>query len=324
MIRSWIFEQLNVSTSPAAEMFDAAVFHRELTWRLDTWIAAESLGFHGIFFGEHHFSGIRISPCPAVLAAAVASRTTTLRIGVLGWVLPLWQPWRFLEEAGMLDQLSGGRLEIGVARGSNVLEAEAIGLCATDIDPMFSEALDILDTAWLEPELSHKGQYSSFEQLRILPRPLQRPRPPVWGTVRSVESARDVAARGYGACTGFLPVGQIKTLFDSYRTAAEISDPYECAKKLAIRRCIFVADSHAEAMEQAAAAQEKMESILDEDIVAGTPESVVEQIIYQLREVGASNIIGFFSGNHDDHAAIQKSFHLFGSRVIPSLNSAPL
>ncbi|MHA6845739.1 LLM class flavin-dependent oxidoreductase [Ralstonia syzygii] len=324
MIKSWIFEQVNVSTCADAGMFDAVAFQHELGWRLNTWTDAEALGFHGIFFSEHHFSGVRVSPSPAVLAAAVAARTTVLRIGVLGWVLPLWQPWRFLEYVGMLDHLSQGRLEIGVARGSSPQEAEAVGVAAEDVSPMFDEALDILDKAWAEPTLSHQGRYWSFDRLPVLPRPLQQPRPPVWGTVRSAASAREVAARGYGACTGFLPTSQVKVLFDSYRDAVSARDARDCAGKLALRRCVFVADSASEALEQAASAREKMPSILAEDTIAGTPRSVTEEIVHQMRETGAGNIIGFFAGNHDDRDAIQASYRLFGAQVIPVLSRTPL
>ncbi|AXV79590.1 MULTISPECIES: LLM class flavin-dependent oxidoreductase [Ralstonia solanacearum species complex] len=324
MIKSWIFEQVNVSTCADAGMFDAAAFQHELGWRLNTWTDAEALGFHGIFFSEHHFSGVRVSPSPAVLAAAVAARTTVLRIGVLGWVLPLWQPWRFLEHVGMLDHLSQGRLEIGVARGSSPQEAEAVGVAAEDVGPMFDEALDILDKAWTEPTLSHQGRYWSFDRLPVLPRPLQQPGPPVWGTVRSAASAREVAARGYGACTGFLPTSQAKALFDSYRDAVSARDARDCAGKLALRRCVFVADSESEALEQAASAREKMPSILAEDTIAGTPRSVTEEIVHQMRETGAGNIIGFFAGNHDDRDAIQTSYRLFGAQVIPVLSRTPL
>ncbi|WP_459204177.1 LLM class flavin-dependent oxidoreductase (plasmid) [Ralstonia pseudosolanacearum] len=324
MIKSWIFEQVNVSTSADAGLFDAAAFQRELGWRQRTWVDAEALGFHGIFFSEHHFSGVRVSPCPSMLAAAVAAQTTVLRIGVLGWVLPLWQPWRFLEKVGMLDHLSQGRLEIGVARGSNPLEAEAVGVAVEDVGPMFDEALDILDKAWTEPTLSHQGRYWSFDCLPVLPRPLQQPGPPVWGTVRSVASARAVAARGYAACTGFLPTSEAKAVFDGYRDAVSARDARDCADKLALRRCVFVADSEAAAQEQAASAREKMPSILAEDTVAGTPQSVTEQIVYQMRETGAGNIIGFFAGNHDDREAILASYRLFGSQVIPVLGRTPI
>lgn len=223
MIKSWIFEQVNVSTSADAGLFDAATFQHELGWRQRTWIDAEALGFHGIFFSEHHFSGVRVSPCPSMLAAAVAARTTVLRIGVLGWVLPLWQPWRFLEKVGMLDHLSQGRLEIGVARGSNPLEAEAVGVAVEDVGPMFDEALDILDKAWTEPTLSHRGRYWSFDCLPVLPR-----RSSSQGRRCGVPCAawprRGGRGAGYGACTGFLPTSEAKAVFDGYRDAVSARD----------------------------------------------------------------------------------------------------
>src|SRR4029078_11720762 len=76
----------------------------------------ETLGFKGIFFSEHHFGG-SFSPSPNLLIVAVAQTTTTLRLGVMGVVTPFYSPVRIAEEIGMLDQLSGGRLEIGTAVG---------------------------------------------------------------------------------------------------------------------------------------------------------------------------------------------------------------
>ncbi|CAH0447651.1 hypothetical protein LMG10661_03718 [Ralstonia syzygii subsp. syzygii] len=101
-------------------------------------------------------------------------------------------------------------------------------------------------------------------------------------------------------------------------------DARDCAGKLALRRCVFVADSASEALEQAASAREKMPSILAEDTIAGTPRSVTEEIVHQMRETGAGNIIGFFAGNHDDRDAIQASYRLFGAQVIPVLSRTPL
>lgn len=121
-----------------------------------------------------------------------------------------------------------------------------------------------------------------------------------------------------------LPTGEAKALFDSYRDAVSARTVPDCAAKLALRRCLFVADTESEALEQAAAAREKMPSILAEDTIAGTSQSVTEQIVYQMRETGAGNIIGFFAGNHDDRDAILSSYRLFGAEVIPVLNRTPL
>lgn len=323
-IKPWIFEQLNTSADPSAATHCRDAFQEEFAWRLKLWTEAEHLGFHGIFFSEHHFSGARISPCPGILAAALAVRTQNLRIGVLGWVLPLWHPWCFLEEVAMLDHLSGGRLEVGVARGSTPQEAQAVGIAQEDITPMFNEALEILDKAWNHPTLSHHGQYWSFDQLPVLPRPLQRPGPPVWATIRSNTSAQEVAKRGYKACTGFLATPQIKELFDNYRSVWAAKGKPCNPEQLAVRRCIFVAQSASEAREHAQAAQTQIPSILTDDIIAGTPVEVIEQIVEQARLTGAANIVGFFAGNRENRVSFENSFRLFGTQVIPTLQHTPM
>ena len=318
-INSWIFEQMNLSSNEDPSCFDGAACEDEYAWRLDMWSEAESLGFHGIFFSEHHFSGVRMCPSPGLLAAAVAARTRKLRIGILGLVLPLWQPWRALEEIGMLDHLSRGRLEIGLSRGSNPKEANAVGIAEADIHPMYEEALDIVDQALGEPFLSHKGRYWSFENLAVLPRPVQQPAPPIWATVRSIESAMAAARRGHRICTGFLSTEKVKSLFDAYRDAAATHGMPYGADRMAIRRCIFVAETASAAEEYAQAAREQMPSILQEDTIAGRPADVAEQIIAQSRRTGSANIIGFFAGNRANRASVQASYRMFGAEVIPAL-----
>lgn len=180
MIRSWIFDLVNISSDDDPINFDVQNCSREYAWHSDLWARAEQLGFHGIFFSEHHFSGARAIPAPGLFAAFVAARTQRLRIGVLGWVLPLWQPWRFLEEVAVLDHLTQGRLEVGVARGSNPAEMAAVGIGESDVVPMFLESLAILERAWQRPGISHRGDYWTYERLQIVPKPLQQP-PPIWG-----------------------------------------------------------------------------------------------------------------------------------------------
>jgi alkanesulfonate monooxygenase SsuD/methylene tetrahydromethanopterin reductase-like flavin-dependent oxidoreductase (luciferase family) len=85
-------------------------------WYLDLWPRAELLGYEGIFFSEHHF-GPAYSPAPNLLIAQVALKRRTIRLGVMGLVLPYHQPWKIVEEIGMLDHLTQGRLEIGTAAG---------------------------------------------------------------------------------------------------------------------------------------------------------------------------------------------------------------
>src|SRR5512145_315758 len=262
MIRPWIFEFLyapggsgeDVAPEVATAVFDAGVAH---------WQHIERLGFEGIFFSEHHF-GLSYSPSPNLLIAAIARSTERLRLGTMGMVLPLYQPWRVLEEIGMLDHLTGGRLEIGCASGVPQ-ELIKVGIAGEENRERFSEALDILD-AWLaQPVISHRGRYWNFDNLRIVPRPLQQPSPPKWTTVVSTASAAKSAGRRSRICTAFESVARIREIFDAYRAEADRVG-FACGPdELAIRRNISVAASPEEAHETARLAKEMTRKVLAGD-----------------------------------------------------------
>src|SRR5215813_7717020 len=267
MIKPWIFEFLyapgalgeEVAPQAALEVFDAGVAH---------WQHVDRLGFEGIFFSEHHF-GLSYSPSPNLLIAAIARSTERLRLGTMGMVLPLYQPWRVLEEIGMLDHLTGGRLEIGCASGVPQ-ELIQIGIAAEESRERFNEALDILD-AWLaQPVISHRGRYWNFDNLRIVPRPVQRPSPPRWTTVVSTASAAKSAVRGSKICTAFESVARISELFDVYRTASDTRGMPCEPEQLAIRRNVSIARSVGEAREASRMAKEETRKLLAGDPRAGT------------------------------------------------------
>src|SRR5690242_12033787 len=190
MIKPWMFEFLHAPPADKGEVAPevaTAVFKKGVA----LWKRLDGLGFEGIFFSEHHF-GLSYSPSPNLLIAAIARSTTRLRLGTMGVVLPLYQPWRVLEEIGMLDHLTGGRLEIGCASGVPQ-ELIQTGISPEENRGRFDETLQILD-AWLaEPVISHHGQYYNFDNLGVVPRPLQ-PSPPKWTTVVSPASAVKSAA----------------------------------------------------------------------------------------------------------------------------------
>jgi alkanesulfonate monooxygenase SsuD/methylene tetrahydromethanopterin reductase-like flavin-dependent oxidoreductase (luciferase family) len=290
-----VFELNNISSDPDPLAFSAKLCAEEYAWRLNSWVRAEALGFRGIFFSEHHFNSRQVCPSPNLLAAVVASRTRDLRIGVLGLVLPMWQPWRAVEDIGVLDQISNGRYE---------------------------EALDILDIALAEPSFSHHGRFWSFDCLTVLPRPVQKPMPAPWATVRSIASAAAAGRRGYRICTAFLNTHDIQEVFDAYRKAAVNSGHPVNPGRLAIRRSIFVAHSAAEADEHAEISGRLIPSLPADDIIAGTARDVAEEIVEQMRDTGAGNIMGFFAGNWVDRMSVEESYRLFGQEVIPVLKRA--
>src|SRR5215471_5325900 len=200
MIKPWVFEFLPELGSPSLEP-DPRDVARLVARYLDLWVLDEALGFEGIFFSEHHF-GRSYSPSPNLLIAALASRTKTLRLGVMGIVLPYYHPTRVVEEIGMLDHLTGGRLEIGTAIGVPQ-ELRRFNMTMTEARERNEEIVAVLDAALTHRAVSHSVKYFSFSDLRLLPRPLQQPSPPRWTTVVSADSARRAARRRIKISTGF-------------------------------------------------------------------------------------------------------------------------
>jgi alkanesulfonate monooxygenase SsuD/methylene tetrahydromethanopterin reductase-like flavin-dependent oxidoreductase (luciferase family) len=342
MIKPWIFEFLYAPDSEGE-----AIAPHVATSVFDTgialWQRLETLGFEGILFSEHHF-GLSYSPSPNLLIAAIARCTQRIRLGTMGVVLPLYQPWRVLEEIGMLDHLTGGRLEIGCATGvPQELIRAGIGL--EESRERFNETLAILDAWFAEPVISHQGRYYSFDNLRIVPRPLQQPAPPKWTTVVSPASAIKSAARRSKICTAFESVIRIKEIFDSYRVEADRTG-FACGPdQFAIRRNITVAESEAEALEMARIAKEMTRKVTagdprvkaassplldtktgfavhNDEFIAGTPIQVAEQIIEQCRATGAGHILAILGRSVDEQRI--KAVELFGERVIPILRRATI
>jgi alkanesulfonate monooxygenase SsuD/methylene tetrahydromethanopterin reductase-like flavin-dependent oxidoreductase (luciferase family) len=112
--------------------------------RLQLVAAADAAGFHAYHLAEHHATPLGMAPSPSVFLAAVAQRTRTIRFGPLVYLLPLYSPLRLLTEICMLDQMSGGRFELGVGRGVSPYEVGYHGLDAGRTRPLFEEALAVI------------------------------------------------------------------------------------------------------------------------------------------------------------------------------------
>ena len=119
----------------------------------------------------------------------------------------------------MLDHLTQGRLEIGTAAGIPQ-EMARDGMSVEEACDRNDEAGDILDAFLAGPVVTHHGKYWHFDELRLVPRPIQRPAPPLWVTVVSEDSARKAARRGAKICTGFHPLDRVVSIFDAHRDEA--------------------------------------------------------------------------------------------------------
>jgi len=331
MIQPWIFEFVNSAAEPGAPLYD---------WYLDLWQRAEQIGFEGIFFSEHHFRGHAASPSPHLLIAATAMRTSTLRLGVMGSVLPLHTPWRVAEEIGMLDHLTHGRLEVGYSSGIGPAETTIAGIPIDEVRPRFDEAVAFIELALEGGRVEHQGRHWQFGAMETLPHPLGK-LPPRWITVLGTGSARSAAERGFKICTGFLPVSEVKAVFDAYREAA--GGP--CPDRLGLRRQVFIAGSDSEAAEigakaaldaraQIARGMGKRQTVVPDapghspldfmfgadEQINGSPATVAEKIIEQCRAVGAGHLLAFVFGTIG-RADIERNYELW-REVVPVLRKA--
>lgn len=246
MIRSWLFTFMQPYTRAHPDPIDPATTQRAIRWHIDTLFPLiEQVGFHGIFFSEHHFHG-NLSASPHLYIAATAMRTQRLRLGVMGSVLPLHHPWRVAEEIAILDQLSSGRLEIGVSSGTGPQEPLMVGIAADELRPRFDEALDVIDGVLAEIEHTHHGRFWQFDRLCVTPRMLQ-PHPPKWMTIVSEGSARIAAQRGYKVCTAFMSAHDAASIFDAYRESAARANRPAGPDQLGLRRRCLVWDTDDEA-----------------------------------------------------------------------------
>ena len=138
------------------------------------------VGFDTVWLGELHFSrGFSILADPLMVLAAAAQRTSRIRLGTAVTLLPLHNPVKIAEEAAICDILSHGRLEFGVGRGTAPLHYAGYDVPQEESRERFDEALDFIIGAWTNESFSFAGKYFRANDLRVVPRPLQTPYPPV-------------------------------------------------------------------------------------------------------------------------------------------------
>ena len=140
---------------------------------------AEDLGFDSVWIGEHHF-GRYICPAPQIVAAAIAQRTRKMRIGTAVVLLPHHDPIRLAEDYALVDLLSGGRLDFGVGRGFIKAIYDGFNQSMGESRERFDEALEIIERAWTQETFSYEGKFRTVSNVTILPRPVQKPAPPIY------------------------------------------------------------------------------------------------------------------------------------------------
>jgi alkanesulfonate monooxygenase SsuD/methylene tetrahydromethanopterin reductase-like flavin-dependent oxidoreductase (luciferase family) len=154
---------------------DANAFVNDI---VDEALYAEELSFHSAWIGEHHFSSLGVLSCPDLALAYVAARTKHIRLAPAVTVLPLHHPIRVAEQWATLDLLSNGRVDFAAGRGYDRREYLPFKVSFDDNQPIFEEGMEIVRRLWeAEDRISWKGKYYQFEDVRITPKPVQRPLP---------------------------------------------------------------------------------------------------------------------------------------------------
>ena len=168
-------------------------------------VLGEQVGFHSVWTVEHHFLE-EYSHCsnPEVLYGAIAARTERIRLGYGVRLLPkpYNHPIRSAESAAVLDLISNGRVEFGTGRSSTRAELEGFEIDPSETRQMWSEALHHIVGAWTEDEYQADGKYWKMGgPRRVLPRPRQKPHPPLWGATSSADGHREIGRHGIGLCS---------------------------------------------------------------------------------------------------------------------------
>lgn len=187
-------------------------------------LIAEEAGFDTATIGHHHFMPGNLAD-PLTFLAAVAARTSTLRVGTGIFQLPIHNPVRVAEQVATVDQISGGRVSLGVGLGWWPLEYEVHGSVFRERGARMEEALEILRLVWTEEHTSFEGRFWSFPELTVHPRPVQDPHPPLW--VAGVADAAVERAARLGDAWLWGPVQSLaagRACLDVYRRACDALD----------------------------------------------------------------------------------------------------
>jgi alkanesulfonate monooxygenase SsuD/methylene tetrahydromethanopterin reductase-like flavin-dependent oxidoreductase (luciferase family) len=308
---------------------------------LDFNVEAEALGFHSSFSVEHHFSGWNQLSSTLMLLAALAMRTTTLRLGTAVIVPPWHNPVLLAEEAATLDLLSAGRLDLGVGKGYRHSEFKGFQIAPEEAEARFEEALEVMTRAWTTRErFSHWGRFWHFEDIVVEPPPVQAPHPPLWVAAGNPHSIKRAASRGFNLIldqyASPVTLGERIAIYKAVREASGLGfDPMQ----VTVARQLYVAkdkaDKEAALVRQAEYTKRTIDVSRDpsaktgshvlayadragateENALFGTPDEIA-RMIEALRDAGVTYVLLTIAGGVDQ-------LRRFAREVMPAFAHEP-
>jgi alkanesulfonate monooxygenase SsuD/methylene tetrahydromethanopterin reductase-like flavin-dependent oxidoreductase (luciferase family) len=222
---------------------------------------AEIMGFTSCWTVEHHFLG-EYSHCsaPEVLYGYLAAKTSRIRLGhgVVLLPFPYNHPIRVAERVATLDLLSNGRVEFGTGRSGTLLELDGFGIPLDESRARWEEALDMILKMWTQETFSYQGTYFQIPERIIVPKPLQKPHPPIWMAATSSESHEIAGCKGLGllSLTTLLTPDEVVARVKRYRAALDDSTPVGCVPnpRVAVLQLVHCAPTMQKARANAEAA----------------------------------------------------------------------
>jgi len=291
----------------------------------------DQAAYDAVWLTEHHFNDYSVCPSIPVMGAYAAARTKKLRIGAAVTLAALYHPLRLAEEIALLDILSGGRVNWGAGRGFDPREFKAFGVAPTETYQRFHEAVEIVLAAWRNERMSFKGRYFSFDDLEVLPKPLQQPHPPVWVAASTDEAVKWAAAGGHSILMSPHPTHQeIGEQWNLYRTQLEVHGHSIEGREIPMARLVAIAPTDAEAStvaregakwllrtyvnpKGAGSGEDLLQRYVDRVVIHGSPERVVDEIARLREEIHLEYLIAA--------PLSHQTFLSFTDHVLPRLQS---
>jgi alkanesulfonate monooxygenase SsuD/methylene tetrahydromethanopterin reductase-like flavin-dependent oxidoreductase (luciferase family) len=196
---------------------------------------AEEIGMKSVWFVEHHFrSEWSHSSAPDITLAAISQRTSQMRLGIAVVLVPLHHPLNIAVRLATLDILSNGRVNLGIGRSGYPYQMQPYGTDLKDVSGMVEEYLKVIPGAWTEDEFSFDGQYYHIPPREVIPKPVQKPHPPIWQACSQDDTAQKVGQQGLG-CLAQTSVGpeRAQQIIRIYKEAIKNPSP---ATKLVYNR----------------------------------------------------------------------------------------
>jgi alkanesulfonate monooxygenase SsuD/methylene tetrahydromethanopterin reductase-like flavin-dependent oxidoreductase (luciferase family) len=289
----------------------------------------DQTGYDAVWLTEHHFSDYSVCPSIPVMGTYAAARTKNLRIGAGVTLAAFYHPLRLAEELALLDLLSGGRLNWGAGRGFDQREFRTFNVPMKESYARFREVVDIVKQAWTHERLTYKGEFFSFEDVEVLPKPLQQPHPPMWVAAGSLDAIDWAASVGHSILmdphSTHTELGEKKRF---YRQKLEEYGYTIAGRDIPMARLLAIAPTAAEA---AAIARQGAQWLLktyvdprmfdmgtdpiqryvDSVVIHGTPERVIDEIARLREEIHLDYMIGA--------PLSHETFTSFTEKVLPKL-----